>query len=870
MSKPAFHALSIKESLTALKTSEAGLDHAEANKRLEKYGKNEFQQFHRCRAIKILWDQFSSVLVLILILAATLSLFLGEVFDAIAIFAVLILNAVLGFIQEYKAEKALEELEKIETLEARVLRNGQEETLDASLLVPGDIILLYEGEKVPADARVLESVSLEVDESMLTGESLPVYKQIKKLDEEFVLAERKNIIYSASMIVRGHGKAVVIDTGMNTEIGKIASQVQVAKDEATPLQETLDGLGKKLALLAIGMALPVLIIALLKGENFFEVLMMGISLAVSSIPEGLPVVVTVALALGVKRMVSVNVLTKKLPAVESLGGIDVICTDKTGTITQNKMKVASVFLPKFGFFTFPKDLKDVKVNEELNKKFDFKSASKEDRQLLSLMEEAVLCSDARDDFGDPTEKALVQLLEAYAPHSKILEKYQRFDEIPFSSEKKFMVVAVENKKEKRAIIKGAPEVLFNMCKLSKKEIRQIREINEDFAERGLRVLAVANKKIKKDQPLAKVDDYQFLGLLALQDPPRTEVAAAIKKCHRAGVRTIMITGDHKKTAQAIGKMVGLNTEKAYTGKELDQMTEEELAIAVDQAQIFARVSPENKVQILQALQKKGLQVAMTGDGVNDAPALKKAEIGIAVGSGTALSKDVADVILLNDNFASIIDGIEEGRHIFFNIKKFVRFLLSANFDEILCVAAAILLGMPLVFLPIHVLWLNLVTDSFPALALSNDVADPEIMKKKPYHPRKEILSGVLPHAMLSGAMGFFVTFLTFSVMLYYFKASLPYVRTMSFSAMVFYELFMVFAVRTNGSAIKMGLFSNKILVLAVLFAFGLQLAAIYLPFMQNFLKTESLELGHLLVVLLFSSMGFWMMELTKWWMRKDE
>ena len=870
MSKIDFYALSVTESLESLNTGKKGLSDEEAIKRLEKHGKNEFQQFHRCRAIKILFDQFSSLLIIILILAAILSLLLGEVFDAIAIFAVLLLNAVLGFFQEYKAEKALEELEKIETLEARVIRDGEEKTIDAAFLVPGDIVILYEGEKIPADCRILESISMEVNESMLTGESLAVYKQNQKLDKEFVLAERKNMVYSASMIVRGRGKAVVVSTGMKTELGKIAEQVQVAKEEMTPLQETLDSLGKKLALLAVLMAVPVLIVALIKGENFFEVLMMGISLAVSSIPEGLPVVVTVALALGVKRMVGVNVLTKKLPAVESLGGIDVICSDKTGTITQNKMQVTSLFLPEFGFFTFPANLKDIKVNEDLNKKFDFNSASKEDKKVLKLMEEAVLCSDAKDDFGDPTEKALVQLLEAYEPDSNISEKNKRFDEIPFSSEKKYMVVAVEESKKKRAIIKGAPEVVLNLCKLNKKQRAKIEDINDDFADRGLRVLAIANKLIKKDENLGKIDDYQFLGLVAMQDPPRPAVANAIKKCNRAGVRTIMITGDHKKTAQAIAKMVGLDADLAVTGKELDKMSETELDEIVNKCQIFARVSPQNKVQILEALQKKGLQVAMTGDGVNDAPALKRAEIGIAVGSGTSLTKDVADVILLDNNFASIVEGIEEGRHIFFNIKKFIRFLLSANFDEILCVGASILLGMPLVFLPIHVLWLNLVTDSFPALALSNDVADKDVMRKKPYHPKTEILRGVIPHAMLSGAMGFFVTFLTFSVMLYYFRTSLPYARTMSFSAMVFYELFMVFSVRSSGNAIKMGLFTNKFLVVSVLFAFALQLAAIYVPFLQNFLNTESLELNHLLGLLLFSSLGFWMMELTKWWMGKEE
>jgi Ca2+-transporting ATPase len=559
---------------------------------------------------------------------------------------------------------------------------------------------------------------------------------------------------------------------------------------------------------------------------------MGVSLAVSSIPEGLPIVVTVALALGVKRMVKMNVLTKKLPAIESLGGVDVICTDKTGTITKNKMEVVDSFVL---------------------------GSSISELALLS-----VLSSDAKVDHGDPTEVALVNFLKKYPKQDQLTQDYVRTAEIPFSSENKYMAVAVQNLKgQTQAIIKGAPEVVLQFCKIKADDREKALQAFAVFAKQGLRVLAVISKELSDKKELSVLQGYTFNGLLAMHDPPREQVAASILKCYKAGVKVIMITGDHKDTAVSVAKAVGLQSDLVLTGQELDLLDKKELREVVQKCQIFARVSPQNKVQILQALQSLGLQVAMTGDGVNDAPALKKADIGIAVGSGTALSRDVADMVLLSDDFSNIVDGMQEGRHIFFNIKKFVKFLLSANFDEILCVATSILFSLPLSFLPIHVLWLNLVTDSFPALALSNDVAEKSLMDKKPYLAKEEIMKGVISYSIIAGFWGYLVTFSTFLFMLHVAGSSLDYARTMSFSAMVFFELFLVFSVRSEQSAFKIGFFSNKFLLGSVAFAFVLQLLAIYHPFFQSFLKTVSLSTSDLGWLLLWSSSGFTFMELLK-------
>jgi len=829
--KEDFYNLSVRESLEFLNSDTNGLSEKEADLRLQKYGRNQLKKTRQFLALRVFFNQFKSLLIIILILAMTLSIFLGEKIDAIAIFVVIILNTILGFIEEYKAEKSIDSLKQLETLQVLVLRDGIEKLIDPSLLIKGDILILNEGEKIPADCRVLEAFSLEVDESMLTGESQPVVKVADKLNLDLGVTDRKNMLYSSCLITRGKAKALVVATGMETQIGQIATQIQAVKEELTPLQKTLDHLGKNVAVLAILLSIPVLLVTFFRGEDLFETLMMGVSLAVSSIPEGLPIVVTVALALGVKRMVAVNVLTKKLPAVESLGGIDVICSDKTGTITKNQMEVADLFMLS-------------------------SSAS-------SLALEAVLCSDAKLDHGDPTERALVSFLQKYPEQEKNLERYRRTAEIPFSSEHKYMAVTVKNGAKIKTIIKGAPEIILQFCKIDKKSKEIILRANDDFTKKGLRVLAVISKITTKTDDFDQLKNFTFSGLLALQDPPREQVKASILKCQKAGVRVIMITGDHKNTALSVAREIGLNAELAYTGQELDQMNQLELNKAVKICQIFARVSPQNKVQILDALQKQGLQVAMTGDGVNDAPALKKADVGIVVGSGTALSKDIADMILLSDDFSNIVDGIEEGRHIFFNIKKFVRFLLSANFDEILCIATSIMFSLPLTFIPIQILWLNLVTDTFPALALSNDTADRFLMTQKPYTAKKEVIRGVISYAAIAGFFGYLITFSTFLIALFVMNSGEIYARTMSFSAMIFFELFLVFSIRSEESAFKTNPFSNKFLILSVFFAFALQMLAIYHPFFQSFLKTTSLHPTDLIWLLLWSSCGFVFMELYK-------
>ena len=829
--KEPFYRLSAKDSLNQLNSQIDGLSESEANLRLEKYGKNQLKKTRQFLALRILLNQFKSLLIVILFLAMGLSIFLGKKVDAIAIFAVIVLNTILGFVEEYKAEKSIDSLKSLETLQVLVLRDGIEQLIDPIFLVKGDVLILNEGEKIPADCRILEAFSLEVDESMLTGESDSIAKTAEKINHQASVADRKNLLYSSCLITKGKAKAVVIATGMETQIGQIATQIQAVKEELTPLQKTLDHLGRNVALIAMILAVPVLLVALWRGEELFETIMMGVSLAVSSIPEGLPIVVTVTLALGVKRMVTVNVLTKKLPAVESLGGVDVICSDKTGTITKNQMEVMDIFMLNY-------------------------AAS-------DLALEAVLCSDAKLDHGDPTERVLVSFLQKYPDQEKLLANYQRTAELPFSSENKYMAVTVKNKQHTKTIIKGAPEIILQFCKLDSQSREKILKANEDFTKKGLRVLAVIAKDSKDTNGFSELKNFSFAGLLALQDPPREQVKSSIFKCKKAGVRVMMITGDHKNTALSIAREIGLDTDVAYTGQELDKLSKTELIEVTKTCQVFARVSPQNKVQILEALQSQGLQVAMTGDGVNDAPALKKADIGIVVGSGTALSKDIADMILLSDDFSNIVDGIEEGRHIFFNIKKFVRFLLSANFDEILCIASSILLSLPLVFIPIQILWLNLVTDTFPALALSNDTADRSLMMQKPYAAKKEIIRGVISYAAVAGIFGYIITFSTFLFALFVMNVDEVYARTMSFSAMIFFELFLVFSIRSEENAFRTNLFSNKFLNLAVLFAFTLQILAIYQPFFQSFLQTTSLHLTDLFWVLLWSSGGFFFMEIYK-------
>lgn len=867
------YAVSKPELFEFLQTFSKGLSKNQVKKRQTIFGLNELKEKHKISAWHILFSQFANVLIVILFFAAIFSLFMGEVFDALAIFIIIFLNSILGFIQEYKAEKSMEDLQKMETLQCRVIRAGKEQTIDAKQLVPGDIIVLYEGEKIPADARILESCSLEVDESILTGESTTSAKQDKIMVKKSALAERKNMLFSGCNITRGHAKALVVLTGMETQIGRIATDIQQAKDQDTPLQKALARLGKMLALISIGVAIPGLIAGILLGRDPTEMMMLAVSLAVSSIPEGLPIVVTIALALGIKKMAKVRVLVRKLAVAEALGGTDIICSDKTGTITHNQMTVKSLFLPKLGFFGVPGDGLSIKgkatLDKKLNKKYSFKFSNTKANiksAIHNLAVASILCSDAVLDFGDPTEKALVVLGRKLGLNEEDLRKEQpRLAELPFDSAKKYMAVMAREADQKKAIIKGAPELIFSICQLNKKQRALYAQITDEFTTQGLRVLAVAQKTVARRAQMKKLSQYQFVGLLAMHDPPRKNVAKAIKMCRQAGVRVIMITGDHKNTAQAIAKKIGLSTSGTITGNELDSLTEDEFKKVIQKINVFARVAPRHKVQICKGLQQMGFQVAMTGDGVNDAPAIKRADVGIAVGSGTDLTKGVADMILLDDSFAHIVEAIKEGRKIFFNIKKFVRFLLSANFDEILEVLTSVLLGIPLSLLPIHILWINLMTDSLPALALINDVPEDDLMKRKPYRPEKEILSGVVSFALIAGIIDYIFTYGFYLFILFIVKRPLIEARTMSFTASVLFEFFLVFAIRSEKkSAIKIGLFSNKLLCLAVLLGIFAQIFAIYNPWAQEIFKTTALSWQDWAMAIASASSGFWVIEGWKW------
>lgn len=868
------YAKSPKKLFSLLSSQPRGLSSQQASSRLAQFGPNQLEHKKSFSIAGLIVDQFNSILTLILVVAAGFSIAIGETIDAAAIVLILVVNGVLGFIQEYKAEKSLEELKEIETLDAVVLRAGKEQEIPAKKIVPGDIILLHGGDQIPADARLLEAHQLEVDESMLTGESTPAAKAAAVLSEDTGLADRSNMVFSGCIITRGRGKALVVRTGMKTEIGKIADELRQAEERDTPLQGALAHLGKILALVSLGAAVPGLVIGIVSGRDAVEMMMLAVSLAVSAIPEGLPVVVTIALAMGIKKMTKVNVLVRKLSTAESLGGTDVICTDKTGTLTHNQMTVTKIYLPDEGFLKVSgeglelegKVSADHELNQQLLNLADEGSRSDEfSRQAVKrLARHFMLCSDATLEVGDPTEQALIVLgAKLDYQQDKLTARYPRQDEVPFNSANKYMKVLVKKDGGQLAIVKGAVEQIVSMSDLSSEQKKEIQQINNNLSDKGLRVLALASKETNSDQDLESIDNFQFQGLVGMYDPPREEVEQALHTCHRAGIRVIMITGDHKKTAEAIADRIGLDSIGAYTGQDLDEMDDAYFSKVVKETNIFARVSPRHKVKILKELQAQGNQVAMTGDGVNDAPAVKRADVGIGVGDGTDLTKGVSDMILLDNNFASISLAIQEGRHIFFNIKKFLKYLTSSNFDEILEVLSSVVLGLPLSLLPLHILWINLFSDSMPALSLAVDPIDPSVIDQEPYDPKKEIFQGIFQFAVIVGLLDYL---LTFGFYVYLLKiAQLPVVeaRTMSFSASVLFEFFLVFAIRSPKPAKLKDLVNNWLLLLSVAIGVAGQVAVVYVPFLQQAFTTTALPFHDWVQIVLVASSGFFGVEILK-------
>ncbi|MEM5871625.1 MAG: cation-translocating P-type ATPase, partial [Candidatus Aenigmatarchaeota archaeon] len=824
-----WHELETKEVLKRLITRENGLTDKEATSRLQKFGYNELEKRKEISKLQIFIGQFKSLLVLILIGATIFSAIIGEVIDAIAIIIIVILNAVFGFIQEYRAEKTIEALKKLTTPEAIVIRNGKEKKIDSRLIVPGDIVILEEGTRVPADIRLLEITELKIDEAILTGESIPVKKTTEPLKSKS-LVDRKNIAYMGTLVTYGRGKGVVISTGMQTEIGKIAHVVQEEKEEQTPLQKKTAEFSKVLGTIILFICTFVIFFGILSegplaGKPLTESLIItmiifGVALAVAAIPEGLPAVMTITLALGLQKLAKKNALIRKLPAVEALGSTTVICADKTGTLTKNEMTITKIWIPNSTIDVTGKGY-ETKGNFLIDGK---QIGSKIQEQLYFCLQVGALCTNANLSYemneyipiGDPTEISIIVAAKKLGIDKKEIEnKFTRVYEIPFSSERKMMTTI--NRKEKGYIVcvKGAPEVILKLCKEAMVEGKKVKMTNSlkkkildkniQFANNALRVLAIAYKKTKYFDEKKAENDLVFLGLIGMIDPPREEAIESVRLCKKAGIRVVMITGDHKNTAVAVAKQLGIEkSEKVITGEELDEMNDEELERIVKEVSVYARVNPIQKMKILKALKKHGEIVAMTGDGVNDAPALKKADIGIAMGiKGTDVAKEASKMILNDDNFSTIVEAVKEGRGIYDNIKKFIQYLLSCNVGEVMIIFFAMLIGfkdpttmeiiLPLTAL--QLLWINILTDGLPALALGVDPPASNIMERPPRNPKESILTKQMLIEIL-----FFGSLMTIATLLL-FEADLEFgstrAITTAFTAVVLIEMLRVYQVRAK-------------------------------------------------------------------------
>ncbi len=859
---------SIKDVEEELKTDiNKGLNLEEVKNRQEKYGYNELKAAKKKTLLQRFLDQFKDFSIIVLIIAALVSGAVGiaegeGITDTIIILIVVLVNAIIGVTQEAKAEKSLEALQKLTDHAAKVIRNGEVTVIPARELVPGDIVVLDTGDYIPADLRIIEAVNLKSQESSLTGESVPVEKETNEIQgEEIGIGDRINMLFSSSLVTYGRGKGIVVETGMTTEVGKIAGMINKAEKQETPLQQKLNKLGKTLGIAALSICVFIFIIGLLQGKEPIHMFMTAVSLAVAAIPEGLVAVSTIVLAIGVQKMVKRNAIVKRLPAVETLGSATVICSDKTGTLTQNKMTVEKIF-----------------INAETKDLLEYKGNIDED--LTKLVYSNMFCNDTKISTdgtltGDPTETALVDMGFKLDFDPSIYDRAPRIEEIPFDSDRKLMTTVNEFNGKYIVYTKGGVDELLNKCNkyLFKGEIKNnleeysitIRKHNEEMAKEALRVLACAYKEIDhkptKEEMKEMEKDLIFIGLVGMIDPPREEAKQAVEKCKTAGIKTVMITGDHKITATAIAKKLGIleNDDEAITGLELEKMTDEELEKNVRHYSVYARVSPEHKVRIVKAWQKNGEIVAMTGDGVNDSPALKTSDIGCAMGIvGTDVAKEAADVILTDDNFATIVSAVEEGRRIYDNILKVIQFLLSSNVGEIVVLFLATLCT-PLfakwfgitdiahleILLPIHILWINLVTDSLPALALAFDPANADIMKRKPAKPGKGVFTkGMTWRVVYQGVMIGLLTLGAFMIGLATTtepieglsldESKIEVGQTMAFVTLAMSELVHVFNIRNNKrSVFKTKVFNNSKLILAVIASAALMLVILAIPALRG-------------------------------------
>ena len=828
---PVWHALSVDAVLSTLSSARRGLAKVEVQQRLERDGPNELQAAARVSPWRILLEQFKNVLILILLVATLVSAFLGHGVETIAIAVIVVFAVVLGFIQEYRAERAIEALREMAAPTVIVIRDGREMEIAARDLVQGDIILLQAGDKVAADARLLESVNLQTDEAALTGESLPVHKKIKALPEEALsLGDRSNMVFGGTIVTYGRGRGIVVATGMNTEVGQIAEMLQTVETGRTPLQRNLDRVGRVLAQAALGIVAVVVAVGFFRDEPLLEMFIFGIALAVAAVPEALPAVVTISLAIGVQRMVKRNALVRRLPAVETLGSTSVICSDKTGTLTRDEMTVRrlrthdrTVVVSGSGY-------------EPQGELFVNGSAVEPSELEMELLTAGALVCDAHlveeehlgwELKGDPTEGAIIVAAAKVSLHKADLDdRFPRVDEIPFTSESKRMTTLHTLGDGRVAYAKGAPEVVLESCSrqltsqgevtLEEVDRKAILDAVREMAGEALRVLAVAKKGN------ATIEDAErnmtFLGLVGMIDPPRPEAQSAVAQCNRAGIRVIMITGDHPLTAQAIAREIGLvHTGRAATGAELEDLSDEELAQEVESIEVYARVSPAHKLRVVTALQHRGHTVAMTGDGVNDAPALKKADIGVAMGiTGTDVSKEASAMTLLDDNFASIVAAVEEGRGIFENVKKYLMYLLSANIGEIGLVAGATLVGLPLPLTAVQILYVNLATDGLPALALAVDPPEDDLMEQAPRNTNSGVFTRSVVTLMLVGGGWSTVANLTLFTWALESGRSVTLAMSMTFVSLVLLEFVKAYNFRSDRHSIFRRPFANKWLNLAIL------------------------------------------------------
>ena len=877
---PEWHTLPVDAVMSRLSSAPQGLVAAEVEHRFERYGPNELQAAEHVSAWAILLEQFKNVLIVILLIATAISAFLGEGVETIVIAVIVLFAVLLGFIQEYRAERAIEALKRMAAPTVTVIRDGQEMEIPARELVPGDLILLSAGDKIAADARLIESVNLKVDEAALTGESVPVAKDVEPLrGEDLPLGDRENMVFGGTIATYGRGSALVVATGMKTQFGRIAQMLQAVEAGRTPLQQNLDKVGRVLALAALAVVAAVVVVAVLREQPLLEMLIFGIALAVAAVPEALPAVVTISLAIGVQRMAKRNALVRRLPAVETLGSTSVICSDKTGTLTKDEMTARKLY-------TAERTILISGTGYEPEGEFSLSGSIIEPSQgEMELLRAGALVSDAHlvhdptlaawHIKGDPTEGAMiVAAVKAGLQKDDLDRQFPRIGEIPFTSETKRMTTLHSVGDARVAYSKGAPETILDSCarQLTREGEVALQESDRDaildavrrMAGEALRVLGVASKA---DATLEDAErDMTFLGLVGMIDPPRPEAKAAVEQCKRAGIRVIMITGDHPLTAQAVARELGLfEAGRTVTGAELEDISDEELLRDVEDIEVYSRVSPAHKLRVVTALQQRGHIAAMTGDGVNDAPALKKADIGVAMGiTGTDVSKEAADMTLTDDNFASIVAAVEEGRGIFENIKKYLMYLLSANIGEIGLIAGATLAGLPLPLTAVQILYVNLATDGLPALALSVDPPDDDLMERAPRDARTGVFTRRVVILMAVGGLWSTVANLGLFTWALQSGRGVTEAMTMTFVSLVLIEFFKAFSFRSDRRSILHRPFANKWLNLAIMWELALLVFIISFPPLHEPFGIHPLSRTDWLIVLCPALTISPVLDLTKW------